>query len=174
MSSTRIRPVSWIAFIVLLLAIVPSAVWAQTPPTPFQMVGHLQNFVLDSTVGTGCPTANIGAKMTVNGIDVTIPCYSVITMPAAYKTPRQLFNEAKGISMAQGQSGLALHDTPPPLAAFEVSIDGNIVCSPACRYLAGQVSLKLSLTRRVNCVSVRIPPLRSQVLMLESISTILK
>lgn len=140
MSSIRIRPASWIAFIVLLVAFAPSMGQAQTV-TPFQMVGHIESFVLDLTVGTACPAANIGAKMTVNGIDVTIPCYSVITMPAAYKTPRQLVDEAKGISKAQGQSGLALRDTTPPLAAFEVSIDGNIVCSPACRYLAGQVHI---------------------------------
>ena len=109
--------------------------------TPFQMVGHIQSFVLDPTVGTGCPAANIGARMTVNGIDVIIPCYSVILMPAAYKTPRQIFDEAKGISKVQGQSGLALQDTTPPLAAFEASTDGNIVCSPACRYIAGQVHI---------------------------------
>lgn len=58
--------------------------------TPFQMVGHIQSFVLDSSVGTGCPASNIGAGMTVNGIDVIIPCHSVILMPAAYKTPQHI------------------------------------------------------------------------------------
>ncbi|MBS0168763.1 MAG: hypothetical protein JSR62_00295 [Nitrospira sp.] len=107
--------------------------------TPFQMVGHIQNFVLDGTVCPSVPPAFVGARMTVNDIEVIVPCYSVILMPAAYKTPRQLFDEAKGISKAEGRSGLALQDTTPPLAAFEASLDGNIVCNPACRYLAGQV-----------------------------------
>lgn len=127
-----------VAFFVIMAIALP--VYAQTV-TPFQMVGHIHRFVLDPTIGTGCPAANIGARMTVNGIDVLIPCYSVIVMPAAYKTPRQIFDEAKGISKVQGQSGLALQDTTPPLAAFEASLDGNIVCSPACRYIAGQVHI---------------------------------
>ena len=111
--------------------------------TPFQLAGHIQSFVLDPTVGTGCPASNIGAKMTVNGIEVTIPCHSVILLPAAYKTPRQIFDEAKGISKTQNQSGLALQDTTPPLAAFEVALDGNIVCNPGpgCLYIAGQVHI---------------------------------
>ncbi|MDC8451009.1 MAG: hypothetical protein LV473_22045 [Nitrospira sp.] len=121
---------------------VAAPVNAQTvTPTPFHMVGHVQSFVLDPSVGMGCPASNIGARMTVNGIDVIIPCHSVILMPAAYKTPRQIFDESKGISKAQGQSGLARQDTTPPLAAFETSIDGNIVCSPSCRYIAGQVHI---------------------------------
>ena len=98
MSSTRIRPALWVTFTVWLLAVVPSAVWAQAV-TPFQIVGHIESFVLDPTVGTGCPASNIGARMTVNGIDVIIPCHSVILFPAAYKTPRQIFDDAKGDPM---------------------------------------------------------------------------
>lgn len=109
--------------------------------TPFQMVGHIQSFVLDPIIGTACPASNIGARMIVNGTEVIIPCHSVILLPAAYKTPLQLFDEAKGISKDQGQSGLALQDTTHPSAAFEVSIDGNIVCTPGCLYIAGQVHI---------------------------------
>jgi hypothetical protein len=141
MSSTRIMPASWIVFIVLLSAIVPSTVWAQAV-TPFQIVGHIQQFRLDTTV---CPTATpasfTGARMVVNSVEVIIPCYTVILMPAAYKTPRQIFDEAKGISKVNNESGLALRDQTPPLAAFEVSLDGNIVCNPGCRYIAGQVHI---------------------------------
>lgn len=106
--------------------------------TPFQLVGHIEKFALDPAIGASCPAPNVGAKMTVNGIIVTIPCHSVILLPAAYKTPQQLFDEAKGISKNGGQSGLALSDTPAPLVAFEVSIDGNIVDG---EYRAGQVHI---------------------------------
>lgn len=105
---------------------------------PFQMVGHIQSFVLDPTVGTGCPAANIGARMTMNGISVVIPCYAVILMPAAYLTPKQLFDK----SPVPGKSGLALNDKTavdgPPYAAFEVAVDGNIVNG---EYRAGLVSI---------------------------------
>lgn len=123
----------------LVGAVLPAS--AQTI-TPFQVLGHIQQFALDTTV---CPAATpapfTGAKMIVNGLEVIIPCYSVIVMPAAYKTPRQIFDEAKGISNANNESGLALRDRTPPLAAFEAALDGNIVCSPDCRYIAGQVHI---------------------------------
>ena len=115
---------------------------AQTA-TPFQILGHIQNFVLDSTIGTGCPTQYVGATMTVNGIRVVIPCYTVIIMPAAYLTPMQLFDKAPGaIGTPPGtnrtNSELALDDATKPMAAFEVSVDGNIVGG---MYIAGQVHI---------------------------------
>ena len=76
--------------------------------------------------------------MVVNGIQIVIPKNLVITMPAAYKTPQQLFKEATGPSNTNNVSGLALDDIPSPLAAFEVAIDGNIVGDT---YIAGLVSI---------------------------------
>jgi hypothetical protein len=145
MSSIRIRPASWIAFIVLLLAIVPSVVWAQAV-TPFQIVGHLEIFELVDNAGVKIANPAAApqfseARMVVNGISVRIPQNLVVTMPAAYKFPQQIFKEATGLSLTNNNSGLALNDDPKPLAAFEVSIDGNIVCDPGCRYIAGLVSI---------------------------------
>jgi hypothetical protein len=128
------------------LGFVGVIVPAQAQVTPFQIVGHIENFVLDSTV---CPTVPpeppvpaefIGARMTVNGISVVIPCHTVILMPAAYFTPRQLFDRVPGVipGANMNNSQLALEDATKPLAAFEVSIDGNIVGG---RYIAGQVHI---------------------------------
>ena len=138
---------------------------AQAPVTPFQIVGHIQNFCLDNqfnTASDSCPkdaesraaipaysTANlsgtlfIGAKMLVNGVTITIPRNTVVVMPATYLTPWQIFVKAQGISRGNNESGLTLQDKTPPLAAFEAAVDGNIVCTaPAtCTYIAGQVHI---------------------------------
>ena len=128
------------------LGVVGTTVPANAQVTPFQIVGHIENFVLDPTV---CPTVPpeppvpaefIGARMTVNGISVVIPCHTVILMPAAYFTPSQLFDKAPGATPGtnMNNSQLALEDATKPLAAFEVSIDGNIVGGS---YIAGQVHI---------------------------------
>ena len=49
--------------------------------TPFQLVGHIQSFSLDTPGDTFS-----AAKLTVNGIQVTIPRNLVIQLPAAYFT----------------------------------------------------------------------------------------
>ncbi|MFO0700531.1 MAG: hypothetical protein U0236_15015 [Nitrospira sp.] len=101
--------------------------------TPFQLVGHIQNFTL------GNPADPLtAAKLTVNGIQVTIPKNLVIQLPAAYFTAQQLFENAQGVSKKYNESGLALTDKFPPLAAFEATVDGNVVGS---EYRAGLVSI---------------------------------
>lgn len=124
---------------VVLLGGAP--VFAQTV-TPFQFVGHIQNFALDPATG-GPADLLRGGRLKVNGIDVVLPANLVILMPAAYKTPVEIFQEAPGVSKDNGESGLALADQVPPLAAFEAAVDGNIVCAPPapCRYIAGQVHI---------------------------------
>lgn len=122
-----------------------SQVIAQTV-TPFQIIGHLETFELITNAGVKIPNPATAqkfsrARMIVNSLDILIPNNTVITMPAAYKTPQQLFAEAKGASSTNKESGLALNDHTPPLAAFETAIDGNIVCNPTCQYVAGLVSI---------------------------------
>ncbi|MFO0732573.1 MAG: hypothetical protein U0361_16655 [Nitrospiraceae bacterium] len=51
----------------------------------------------------------------------------MVQLPAAYFTPQQIFEKAQGVSKKYHESGLALSDKALPLAAFEASIDGNIV-----------------------------------------------
>jgi hypothetical protein len=129
---------------------------AQTSATPFSMVGHIENFCLVDQLKAGglCPSGNdvrpavnanpfIAARMVVNGTRIVVPANLVIAMPAAYKTPQEIFSQAKGISRTNNESGLALDDKAPPLAAYEVSIEGNIVCTGpgACTYIAGLITL---------------------------------
>ncbi len=129
--------------------------------TPFELVGHIESFCLNNQVlGNGaCLTTTdketlvgtpndprtvnkapvlIGARLVVNGIAVTLPANTVVTMPAAYLTPQQIFAQAQGVSQKYNESGLALSDKFPPLAAFEVAVSGNIVGGA---YLAGLVSI---------------------------------
>ena len=129
---------------------------AQTSATPFSIVGHIENFCLiDQLKADGaCPSGNdarppvsanafIEARMVVNRTPIVVPANLVIQMPAAYKTAQEIFSQAKGISRTNNESGLALDDKVPPLSAYEVTVDGNIVClaSGACVYIAGLISL---------------------------------
>ncbi len=146
-------------FVSIIVSVIAFPLHAAVPTTPFQILGHIQNFCLDNQFNSGtdtCPkdaepraallpfnAANlfIGAKIVVNGVTVTIPTNTVVVMPATYLTPWQIFMKAQGVSRANNESGLALQDKVPPLAAFEVAVDGNIVCSPTCTYIAGLVHI---------------------------------
>jgi hypothetical protein len=154
------------AVVSIILLIIAFPLNAAVPATPFQILGHIQNFCLDNQFNSAtnsCPkdteprtpippfnaadlanTQFIGAKIVVNGITVTIPGNTVVLMPASYLTPWQIFAMAQGVSRDNNESGLALQDKTPPLAAFEAAIDGNIVCIPpasTCTYIAGLVHI---------------------------------
>ena len=98
-------------------------------PVPFDITGAIQSLTVYSP---GNPYS--GGSIVVNGITVIIPANLVVTLPAAYKTVGQIFME----SPVGGQSGLALTDPSPPIAAYEAGIAGNIVNGV---YLAGLVSI---------------------------------
>jgi hypothetical protein len=106
---------------------------SQTPtpvgPIPFDIVGAIQAF-------TVLVPGNLysGGNITVNGVNVLIPTNLVITMPASYQTVGQLFVN----SPVANQSALALADIPAPIAAYEVTISGNVVGGV---YIAGLVSI---------------------------------
>lgn len=117
--------------------------------TPFNIIGHIEKFTLftPADVATFCPgtpSGLEGAKMVVNGIEVIIPCNMIITMPATYLTPKDIFDlNPSGIA---GESGLALADThpatQPQFTAFEVALDGNIVTlGGGPRHVAGMVHI---------------------------------
>jgi hypothetical protein len=153
------------AFVSIILLIIAFPLNAAVPTTPFQILGHIQNFCLDNQFNPAtntCPkdadprspipafnaadlanTLFVGAKIVVNGMTVTIPRNTVVVMPATYLTPWQIFFKAQGVSKVNNESGLALQDKVPPLAAFEVAVDGNIVCVTAttCDYVAGLVHI---------------------------------
>lgn len=120
--------------VVLICMGIALPVQAQTETvTPFDLVGHIQKFTLDD------PNDQFSAaKLIVNGIQIIIPRNLVIQFPAAYFTAQQVFDNAQGMSKKNKESGLALEDQKPPLAAFEVAIAGNIVGG---EYRAGLVSI---------------------------------
>ncbi len=127
-----------------------SSVFAAAPllqGTQFQVIGIIQHFELDPTsptpgkisVCTGVNPALRGAKMTVNGINIIIPCNTIITMPGSYLTPEDIFRgPSLNSSTVLPQSGLALDDTPPPVGTYEATIEGNIVGG---RHIAGLVHI---------------------------------
>ena len=98
-------------------------------PVPFDITGAIESLTVLSP-----GNAYSGGSIVVNGITVIIPANLVVTLPAAYKTVGQLFID----SPVPNQSGLALNDTPPPIAAYEAGMAGNIVNGV---YIAGLVSI---------------------------------
>jgi hypothetical protein len=96
----------------------------------FLIVGQIEDFTLDTS-----DTSELAcATMRVHGVEVVLPRNLIVQMPARYLTPEQIF-ALKPASVTSG-SGLALSDTPPPIAAFEATVAGNIVGD---RYIAGLV-----------------------------------
>ena len=98
-------------------------------PVPFDITGAIESLTAYSP-----NNPYSGGSIVVNGITVIIPANLVVTLPAAYKTVGQIFME----SPVAGQSGLALNDPSPPIAAYEAGMAGNIVNGV---YLAGLVSI---------------------------------
>ncbi|MBX3372008.1 MAG: hypothetical protein KF793_16605, partial [Nitrospira sp.] len=123
----------WMIGVLVLLGIAPPRHALSQAVIPFHIVGHIQRLTLDSPAD---PLS--GAKLTVNGVEVVLPKNLVIQLPAAYFTAQQLFDKAQGVSKKYGESGLALSDKFPPLAAFEADVSGNIVNG---LYIAGLVTI---------------------------------
>lgn len=128
--------------------VVTCTVLGQTPNPPFSILGYIEEFTLDPGCTTASPASALcGASMVINGIKVTIPRNTIVTMPATYLTPQDIFQgrhpHAGGtpqVVAGQPVSGLALRDLAPftPLAAYEASVQGNIV---GTRYIAGLVNI---------------------------------
>lgn len=69
---------TWMIGVLVLCGMAsPRAALSQVV-TPFQIIGHIQRFTLDSPAD---PLS--GAKLTVNGVDVVLPKNLVIQLPAA-------------------------------------------------------------------------------------------
>jgi hypothetical protein len=101
--------------------------------SPFDMVGLIQKATLDDPSD---PFS--GGSVTINGHVVVVPRFTILQMPAFALTWHELFALAPlpyGLR-GNGQSGLALTDSPPPLASYELHVQGNRVGD---EYLAGLV-----------------------------------
>src|SRR5450432_113165 len=96
------------------------------PESPFAMTGFIQSMTVDT------PTDMLsGGTAVINGLTITIPRNTILQMPATQITWQELWSNAPAAYKALGQTGLALSDTPKPLATFEFSVNGNRVINAA-------------------------------------------
>ncbi len=128
-------------------------------PTQFDITGYIQSAIVDPSV---CPASKDldkrlwGGKVTVNGIEIIIPCNTVLQMPATSLTWAELFDSSlTPAGTPNGSSGLALDDKilmpgsivsslsdALPLPAYEIHIQGNVVKDSAtgdAKHIAGLV-----------------------------------
>ena len=123
-------------------------------PLPFDVLGFLEEATVDrENLTSVCEKAPAdprlaGGRAKVNGIYITIPCNTIIQMPATSMTWADLFDSNPSASTSsKGQTGLAMIDTETlPLSAlppyngtkptYEIHIQGNIIKG---RYVAGLV-----------------------------------
>lgn len=138
------------------LAVFDAATLTPPPkaPRPFDIIGFLEDAKLDQNNDAGTCAQKpsdprlAGGSAKINGITITIPCNTVLQMPATSFTWADLFNlNPAPPSAIRPQTGLALTDTEtspaaalPPynaiLPSYEMHILGNIVEG---RYIAGLV-----------------------------------
>ena len=125
-------------------------------PTQFDVIGHIQSASVDPTVCTGSgmqiDSRLWGGRVTVNGVEIIIPCYTILQLPATSMTWAELFDRSLIPSDTPiDASGLALDDkalagpSQPgslPLPAYEIHIVGNVVDNPVTgksEHIAGLV-----------------------------------
>lgn len=120
-------------------------------PTQFDIIGHIQSAAVDRRVCTGS-SSNLDSRLwggwvTVNGVEIVIPCNTILQMPANTMTWAELFDPTLvPTGITPGTSGLAIEDTNMspgalPLPSYEIHIQGNIVKdkSGTSKYIAGLV-----------------------------------
>ncbi len=131
-----------------------NAIAAPTPPpvvpTPvftapltdiqgFTAIGFIQDARVDKAECPDLPRRQWGGTATINGIKMTIPCNSIVQMPAATFTWAELFPVASNNASAQPVS-LSLNDQSNSgtfaYPSNEIRVEGNIV---AGRHIAGLV-----------------------------------
>ena len=126
-----------------------------TVPPQFDLTGFIQEATLDTT-GSICQPSDprlAGGTFKVNGINVIVPCNTILQMPAATLTWQELFSlaprdiglpvDANGVPT---QTGLAQKDTVSmplataynsgPLPSYEIHVLGNVVDG---KYIAGLI-----------------------------------
>jgi hypothetical protein len=106
-------------------------------PTQFDVTGHIQSATVDFNVCTGSVRSLDkrlwGGRVKVNGVEIIIPCNTILQMPATSLTWADLFDPTlTPAGTALNSSGLALDDIDMksgsfPLPAYEIHIQGNIV-----------------------------------------------
>lgn len=118
----------WRQVIAFMLGI--SAVVAHADVRQFLVTGPLQSLRIDP----GAAPLR-GGRLRVNGIEIVIPRNSLIRFPTMFLPLSKVFSMNPH---GPTESGLALEDLVKPVAAFEVSVTGNIVDGT---YIAGLVDV---------------------------------
>jgi len=105
------------------------------PESPFAMTGFIQSMKLDT------PGDIFSAgSFVMNGITIIVPRNTILQMPALALTWAELWSNAPKVYKDQNLTGLALSDTPTPLASYEITVNGNRVISGASdQYIAGLI-----------------------------------
>jgi hypothetical protein len=108
----------------------------------FDATGFIQKVTVDNgAMCPGVPAANVGGTVQVNGITVTVPCNSIVQMPANTLTWVQAVDLLKPSLALDGSAGGGNTGTAAK-PAFEVSLSGNIVgAGAAATHIAGLVFL---------------------------------
>ena len=105
----------------------------------FTAIGFIQAAQVSSAECPNLPRRQWGGTATINGIAITIPCNSIVQMPAATFTWAELF-PVIGIGTAPRPASISLNDTDATGAfaypSNEIRVEGNIV---AGRHIAGLV-----------------------------------
>ncbi len=105
----------------------------------FDVTGFIQDATVDGSI---CPAVadahNFGGTVKVNGLTITIPCNSVVQMPASSWTWADLFSPTDSFSGAPRPpvTLAAAGSGSGPFPSFEISVSGNIVGD---RYIAALV-----------------------------------
>jgi hypothetical protein len=98
---------------------------------PFDILGFIQSATLDTPCNQTTCDYMAGGWMEVNGQKIRVPKNTIFQFPATGMSWADMFKNAPAVYLAQGQSGLAMSDTPKPLATTEVHVIGNRVVNPA-------------------------------------------
>ena len=158
----RIALTSLVMLLICLMAILGGNVYAKNGvggvfvpapllpppiiPPQFDLTGFIQEATLD-TAGGICHASDprlAGGTFKVNGINVIVPCNTILQMPAATLTWQELFTLAPrdiGLPVNDNgvptQTGMAQKDTVSiplataynngPLPSYEIHVQGNIV-----------------------------------------------
>jgi hypothetical protein len=136
------------ALLLLIVFLLTGVLQAQAPPpqdpSQFDMTGFIQSATLDAN----CVNDPLcGGTITVNNQVIRVPRNTILQMPASALTWQQLFATAPapyGLGNPSAtppippQTGLAMRDTPGPIATYEAGVIGNRVGNT---YIAGLIFL---------------------------------
>ena len=119
------------------------------PPTIFTDLANthafnVTGFLQDATVSNArCPAitnpSQFGGTVTVNSLTITVPCNTILQMPAATFTFADLLTAANGKFTTTGTPGefrLNSNTTGTPLPSMEINVTGNIVSG---EYISGLI-----------------------------------